>query len=343
MKAAILKDWEQIETTEITPPSPAAGEVLIDVSCAGICGSDVHIYHGTNPIAITPIVPGHEFAGRIGALGGGVVDLEQGARVAIQPLRFCGACTPCRRGSPHVCENLIVIGVNQNGGFAEQVVVPDDCVFPIPDSLSDESAALAEPFSIAMHSLRRGGIAASDRVLVIGAGPIGLYTALTARYLGARQIHISEPNQRRREVATQYGFICIDPTHEKAYDDINQASEGEGFDLISETSGSEAAFDFAVEAAAVQGRIVLLGFPHGDKAFINVTRSIIKELSLVGSRVCTRDQFRDTLTMLQDFQQSADFNLDALSTSPRPLEALEQSIRDVENGAEPTKILIRPV
>jgi 2-desacetyl-2-hydroxyethyl bacteriochlorophyllide A dehydrogenase len=343
MKAAILTNWKQIEISEIAAPTAGPGEVLINVGCAGICGSDVHIYKGTNPIAVTPVVPGHEFAGRIAALGANVTGLDMGCRVAVQPLRFCGACTPCKRGTPHVCEKLIVVGVNQNGGFAEHVVVPADCVFPIPDSLPDETAALAEPFSIATHSLRRGGITSSDRVLVIGAGPIGLYTALTARYLGARQVHISEPNPQRREVASSYGFACTDPTSTGAIESIRAISDGEGFDLVSETSGSEAGFDFAAEATSVQGRIVLLGFPHGGKAPINVTRAIIKELSLIGSRVCTRDQFRATLTMLNDLQQSGSVDLEALHTQPRPLAELERSILDVANGSESAKILIRPV
>lgn len=343
MKAAILKEWKRVEVADVPAPAPGPGEVLIDVAYTGICGSDVHIYNGDNPIARTPVIPGHEFAGRVAALGEGVEGLALGTRAAIQPLKFCGTCTPCKRGSLHVCEKLIVIGVNQDGGFAEQAVVPADCVFPIPDDLSDETAALAEPFSIATHSLNRGGISPSDRVLVIGAGPIGLYCALTARYVGAKQVHVSEPNPSRRAVAEAYGIATTDPTRTEAAQELRAVSETEGFDLVMETSGTAAGFETATEAAAVQGRVVTLGFPNGGQSEIHVTRCIIKELSLIGSRVCTRKEFRDTLDMLTTWQTRGDVDFQRLIATARPLADLDHSILDVEKGVETAKILIRPV
>lgn len=343
MKAAILTEWKQIEVMDVSAPSPGPGEVLIDVAYTGICGSDVHIYNGVNPIAYVPVTPGHEFAGRVAVLGEGVEGLAVGTRAAIQPLIFCGNCPACKRGTPHVCENLIVIGVNQDGGFAEQVVVPADCVFPIPEDLSDETAALAEPFSIATHSLTRGRISPSDRVLIIGAGPIGLYCALTARYMGARQIFVSEPNASRRAGAEAFGIATIDATGAEVLQELHGISEEEGFDLVMETSGTAAGFDTATGAASVQGRIVMLGFPSGEQSSIHITRCIIKELSLIGSRVCTRKEFKGTLDMLTEWQSSGELDFQRLITTARPLADLDRSILDVEEGAQTTKILIKPV
>ncbi len=343
MKAAILKNWRQIELGDIAAPVPGPGEVLINVSLAGICGSDAHIYNGDNPIAFTPVVPGHEFTGRIVALGKGVKSVKLNVRVAIQPLKFCGSCTACERGMPHVCENLIVIGVNQNGGFAEQVVVPIDCVFPIPESLADETATLAEPFSVATHSLRRGQISPSDRVLIIGAGPIGFYCALTARYMGVQKVCISEPNPDRREAAERFDFTTIDPVTDDAVGNARSLSENKGFDLVIDTSGSAAGLAFATEAAAVQGRIVVLGFPAGGACDVHITRCIIKELSLIGSRVCTRKEFQETLEMLTTFQSDEEMDFQNLIAATRPLAELDRSILDVERGLESRKILIKPV
>ncbi len=173
MKAAVLTDWKHIEVKEVDIPVAGPGEVLIEVIYAGICGSDVHIFHGTNPIAKTPLIPGHEFVGTVASLGldVDVDEISIGQRVAVQPLVFCGTCAPCRRGILHVCANLVVIGANRNGAFSRYVSVPIDGVFPISDALSDETAALAEPFSIAMHSSRRGGLTPDDRVLIIGGVP----------------------------------------------------------------------------------------------------------------------------------------------------------------------------
>ncbi|MGB3314031.1 MAG: alcohol dehydrogenase catalytic domain-containing protein [Albidovulum sp.] len=328
---------------DLPTPVPGPGEVLIDVAFAGICGSDVHIYNGDNPIARAPVIPGHEFAGRVMGLGDGVEGLALGTRAAIQPLIFCGCCTACRRGASHVCEKLIVIGVNQDGGFAEQVVVPVDCVFPIPDDLPDETAALAEPFSIATHSLKRGDVSPSDRVLVIGAGPIGLYCALTARHMGAAQVHVSEPNPKRRAVAEAFGITATDPTRSEALQELRAATAAEGFDLVMETSGTAAGFATATEAAAVQGRVVVLGFPKGGRSEIHITRCIIKELSLIGSRVCTRQEFQDTLDMLTAWHRGGDVDFQRLIATARSLADLDRSIRDVETGAQTTKILIKPV
>ena len=343
MKAAVLEAWKEIGVCDMEAPVPGPGEVLVEVSYAGICGSDVHIFNGVNPIARTPVIPGHEFSGRVVALGDNVDEIPLGIRTAIQPLKFCGSCTPCRRGAFHVCENLIVIGVNQNGGFAEQVVVPSDCIFPIPDALSDEAAALAEPFSIATHSLNRGKISSSDRVLVIGAGPIGLYCALRARFVGAKQVQISEPNKDRRDVAEALGIATVDPRQSGAADTLRRISDGEGYDLVVETSGTAPGFDMATEAASVQGRIVILGFPGDGRSEIHVTRCIVKELSLIGSRVCTRAEFRDTLDMLTTMQTRGDVDLASLITSVRPLNDLASSILDVEHGTETAKILIQPI
>lgn len=342
MEAAVLEDWLDIKVREVSLPKVGSGEVLIQVSRAGICGSDVHIFNGDNPIATTPVIQGHEFMGTIIEVGDEVLHTTAGDRVVVQPLVFCGNCPPCRRGILHVCSNLVVIGVNQNGGFAEFVVVPADTIFPIPDDMPDEVAVLAEPFSIGYHCCNRGGLAAAERVLVVGGGPIGLYSAIVARELGARDVVISEPIEARREFAKTFGLHTIDPNCSEAIIDLNQRSSGEGYHLAIETSGVDAGLDFASQATAVQGRIVTLGFPAKNYASYNVTRGIVKELSLIGSRVCTRSEFASTLQLLSTLEKRSDFDFHTLVTNPRTLGDVASALKDVARGIECAKILIKP-
>lgn len=342
MKAAVLEDWHNIKPREVNAPTVGSGEVLIQVSRAGICGSDVHILNGDNPIAKTPVIQGHEFMGTIAELGNGVLNATVGDRVVVQPLVFCGNCPPCRQGIPHVCNNLVVIGVNQDGGFAEYAVVPADTIFPIPGDMSDEVAVLAEPFSIGYHSCKRGALSANENVLVVGGGPIGLYSAIVARELGANDVVISEPIEARREFAETFGLHTVDPGSPDSLRDLDQRSGGEGYHLSIETSGVDAGLDFASQATAVQGRIVTLGFPSKNYASYNVTRGIVKELSLIGSRVCTRSDFASTLQLLSALKNRNDFDFHTLVTHPRTLGDVASAIQDVASGKVCEKILIKP-
>ena len=342
MKAAVLESWKSIQVQEVPGPTLQAGDALVQVSMAGICGSDVHIYNGDNPIARAPVIPGHEFMGVISKFATPMPDLSVGDRVVVQPLKFCGECTPCKRGIEHVCEKLIVIGVNQDGGFAQFVAVPVDTLIKVPDDMPDEVAVLAEPFSIGYHACSRGGVQAGQRVAVIGGGPIGLYSAIVARELGASNVVISEPLAERRALVDSFDIPAYDPRTEGALSDVKSLANGEGFDLVIETSGVDAGLDFAVEVAAVRGTIVTLGFPAKNYARYNITRGIVKELSLVGSRVCPRDEFRKTLDMLQALNLEGTIDFGKVATMPRSLEQLERSILDVGSNQECAKILIKP-
>ena len=342
MKAAMLQDWKKIEVIDVETPRPGPGEAVLRVSYAGICGSDVHIFNGFNPIAITPVIPGHEFIGQIAEIGlPNETGLSVGDRVVVQPYVSCGQCNACRKDIPHICEKLVVIGVNQNGGFAEHVRVPIDQLIPIPDDIPDTVAVLTEPFSIGYHTCQRGGLTADDRVLVIGAGPIGLYAAIVARELGARTVVISEPSEQRRLQAGEIGFASIDPTTEDWLESARGHNAKDGFDMIIETSGLNAGLDAAVRAAAIRGRIVSLGFPADNFASYNVTQGIVKELSLIGSRVCPTDEFRQTMQLLSELYRGGRVDFDRLVSDIRPLEGVESSITDTESGRYTGKILIK--
>ena len=342
MKAAVLEKWHHIQVQDTDTPIPGSGEVLIRVSVAGVCGSDVHIYHGDNPIATAPVIQGHEFMGIVEGQGENVSRFNMGQRVAIQPLVFCGSCTPCQRGIPHVCEKLTVIGVNRNGAFAEFVSVPQDTVFALAEDIPDDVGVLAEPFSIGYHACQRGSFSTTDKVLVIGGGPIGFYAAITARELGAQQVALSEPLADRRDLISSFDLEVVDPLLTTTLTELQERTGHQGYDLVIETSGTSQGLDFASQAAAVGGRIVTLGFPAKNYADYNITRGIVRELSLIGSRVCTREQFVQTLELLTRLSRRGQYDMASLVTAPRGLGHLSQSIEDVASGAECAKILIAP-
>lgn len=343
MKAAVLERWKSIAVRQVGDPEPAAGEALVRVGLTGVCGSDYHIFNGDIPIAKTPVIPGHEFMGTIAGLpDGGTEALAVGQRVAVHPLVSCGTCVACKRGLPHVCANLVVIGVNRDGAFAEYVSVPAERLIPLGDELPDEVAALAEPFAVGYHACRRAALSPGERVLVIGGGPIGLFAAMVARRLGAVDIAVSEPLAARRDFAESHGVSAFDPLASSCLADLAARSAGEGYDVVIETSGVDAGIAMAVEAAVPRARIVSLGFPSERFARYNVTFGIMKELSFVGSRVYPREEFCETIDLLSQAVGAGDIAFDRLVADVRGLDDLERSILGVAQGEERGKVLIRP-
>ena len=268
-------------------PRPGAGEVLVRVERAGICGSDLHILHGSNPFARYPRIIGHEFSGEVLAVGEGAAPLAAGDRVVIDPVLACGRCHPCRIGRPNVCGHLEVIGVHRDGGFRDHVVVPAaNCVI-LPPDLSIDIATLAEPFAVAANVLSRTGINADDTVLIYGAGTVGLTVLQVAKLHGARCI-VSDPDTARLERAKGFGAdAVVDPRILSVAEAVRDENEGLGPTVAIDGAGIPALLEEACRVASPAGRIGVLGF---SPAPCNVSQQEIvkKELTLVGSRLNCR-------------------------------------------------------
>ena len=268
-------------------PSPVAGEVVERVERAGICGSDLHILHGSNPFARYPRVIGHEFAGYVVAVGSGVSGLAEGDRVVVDPVLACGHCHPCRIGRPNVCGHLEVLGVHRDGGFRDHVPVPAANCVKLPPGLTMDLAALAEPFAVAANVLSRTGIGADDSVLIYGAGTVGLTVLQVAKLHGARCI-VSDPDTARLARATEFGAdIVVDPRQMRIDDAVRAENEGLGPTVVIDGAGIPALLEEACRVASPAGRIGVLGF---SPAPCNVSQQEIvkKELTLVGSRLNCR-------------------------------------------------------
>jgi L-gulonate 5-dehydrogenase len=287
MVAVVVEQPRRLTLMPSHDGTPGPGEVLVRVARAGICGSDIHILHGTNPFARYPRILGHEMAGHIAAVGAGVTVLATGDQVVIDPVISCGHCYPCRIGRPNVCANLQVIGVHRDGGFRDTLVVPEANALPVSPSLSPSLAALAEPLSIAANVTARTGISAEDTVLIFGAGTVGLTVLQVAKMHGVRAI-ICDLDAARLERAQDFGADRIINSRET---DVARAvaeeHEGLGPSLVIDGAGVPALLDLACRVASPAGRIGLLGFTTEPSALVQ-QQVVAKELTIVGSRLNRR-------------------------------------------------------
>lgn len=267
-----------------TEPQPDAGEVVVRVQRAGICGSDMHILHGSNPFAVYPRIIGHEFAGVVTALGAGVVSVRAGDHVVVDPVVSCGHCYPCRVGRPNVCANLEVMGVHRDGGFRDLVAVPARNVVAVPADMPFGLAALAEPFSIAANVLDRTGCGPQDTVLVYGAGTVGVTVLQVAKLLGARCI-VADIDEARLERASGFGAdAVIHSLRQPVADAVRYENDGLGPTVIIDGAGVPALLDEACRIASPAGRIGLLGF-SATPSSLSQQEVVRKELTVVGSRL----------------------------------------------------------
>lgn len=259
-------------------------QVLVKVMAAGICGSDIHVAHGTNPVAVYPLVPGHEIAGVVEKTGGGVRGLKSGDRVVLEPITYCGKCYACRKGRQNVCESLRVNGAHIDGGFQEYMLAEEKQLHKIPEGISYQQAALIEPYTIGAQASWRGGVTAGDTVLVYGAGPIGLIALDTAKSLGAVCI-VSEISPFRREMAGKFGAdLVIDPQNEDLESIVAKYTNNTGPNVIFEAAGGNALFEQAVKLASTAGTVVAMNLSVSPAA-IAMAPIVKKELNIVGTRL----------------------------------------------------------
>ncbi len=281
MRAAVFRGEGRIGVERLPRPEPAAGEVRVRIEACGICGSDLHLLQ--NGLYPPGIVPGHEFVGRVDAVGPDVDFLADGTRVAVEPFRSCGHCVYCRGGRDPLCPEARVLGISQAGGLAEYAVVPVRRLFPVPGDLDASLAALAEPTAVAVHGLRRGALASGQRVLVLGAGSVGLVTLAAARALGAGEVWVTARHAHQAALARALG------AHEVLGEDaatphaLGSLGNEMPFDLVVETVGGRAeTLDAAGAAVRPGGAVSVVGFFLG-RTEIDPLPLMLKEATLAWS------------------------------------------------------------
>ncbi|HZC34397.1 MAG TPA: L-idonate 5-dehydrogenase [Chthoniobacterales bacterium] len=320
MLSCVIHAAHDLRVEERKIPEPKAGEVLIRLGAGGICGSDLHYYHhgGVADFHLRePMILGHEIAGEIVALGPGINDLHVGDRVAVNPARYCGVCSQCRRGRPNLCADVRFFGSasrfpHVQGGFAEFFCASETQCIRLKTDIPFPSIACAEPLSVALHAANQAGQLTGKRVLITGAGPIGLLLAVVSRYAGAREIAITDMVQAPLEVALNLGTDCavnVAKTPHALREICNQIG---GFDVGFEASGAPPALIDCVESAKPGGRIVQVGML--SNAPVPLGRLIARELELVGTF-----RFHDEFGQAVELLERGRIRVDVLITERLPL------------------------
>jgi threonine 3-dehydrogenase len=295
-----------LELTDVPEPAMGIDDVRIRVRTTGICGTDLHIESWDPWAARTikpPLVVGHEFVGEVLEIGSNVHDLQPGDVVSGEGHVVCGRCRHCRAGRYNLCANTVGLGVNRDGAFAEQVVLPVTNVWHHWPRIDEEIAAIFDPFGNAVHTALSFPILGED-VLVVGAGPIGLMATAVARHAGARFVVVSEPNAFRRGLAAQLGATrVVDPRTETLSDVQRELGMVEGFDVVLEMSGNPAALRDALANMAHGGGMAILGIPT-DEIAIDMSKVVFNQLTLRG--IYGREMFETWYKMSVMLQSGLD-------------------------------------
>jgi threonine 3-dehydrogenase len=332
------------ELVEVPVPAPGAGEVLVRVHGASICGTDLHILDwnewAADRVPEVPMTFGHEVAGRIEAAGPEVLHLEPGTFVAVETHIACGYCRTCRIGRSHICENLRILGVDTDGAFAEYVRIPAANAWVVGEGVNPDVASVMEPFGNAVHAVvgTEGGedVEASD-VAIVGCGPIGLFAVAIARAAGASRVFAIEPNDFRRDLAKRMGAdVIIDPAAEDPVAALHRATDDHGVPVVIEMSGNARAIDQGTRILARGGRMSLLGLPVGPVELDLTDQVIFKEARLLG--ITGREMFR-TWQQTQTLLASGMVDVEPVITHRFGLEEFEEAFDTLRSGRSGKVIL----
>ncbi len=326
MRALFYTGTMQSELRDAPDPVAGNNEVHIDVSHCGICGSDMHAWHGHDPRRVPPLILGHEAVGvpRNGEYAG--------QRVAINPLHTCGKCRHCLAGDDHICPDRRLMSMQLPGAYAEQSVAEERNLYPLPDELSNEDAALAEPLAVCVHAVEVARKTAKrpfseSRIAVLGGGAIGVLTALVLADQGCKDLWIAEPNAKRRAVLEKACAV-------KAYDPAQGGPEAESVDVIFDAVGMGATRKAACELAVPGGTIVHIGLQDSADG-IDTRRITLQEIVFSGTYCYTRYDFAAALKLLS---RGLIGNRDWIEI--RPLAEGAQSFIDIHEGKAPPKIIL---
>ena len=288
MKASRFLGNKTFAVTDLPTPHAGPGELVLRNQVCGVCGTDVHIYHGepgsadVNP----PVVLGHEYSGEVVEVGKGVTGFAVGDHVTVDPNIYCGHCAYCQNGKKQLCPSMEAIGVTRDGGFAQYSRIPAAQAFKLEPTVPWEAAAMAEPLACCLHGIDLAGIQVGDKVCVVGGGAIGLLMVQLAKLSGASQIVLSEPNEKRRQVGLQLGAnAAIDPTRPDAQEAFAQVLDG-GANVVIECVGNVPAVKSAFQFAGKGATVLLFSVPKVDATFdLPLFDVYKKELTIKGSFV----------------------------------------------------------
>ena len=296
MKAIVIDEPGKIEIREIPMPEVKEGEALLKVKYVGICGADLASYTGNQPFTTYPRIPGHEFSAEIIEIPENDRGLKAGDIVTCNPYFNCGECYSCKRGYVNCCTDNQTMGVQRDGAFCEYIAMPIERIYD-GKGLSAQELALVEPFSISQHAVSRAEIKKSDTVLVIGAGPIGLFALIAAKQK-CKRIVVADILDNRLELAKEYGADAVVNTKDISLIEFtDKYTGGNGFDVCIEACGAPETFLGCIDCCAFAGNVILIG---NGKRETNFVHSVIlkKELNIHGSRNALKDDFVSNIELV---------------------------------------------
>ena len=314
--------------------APKSGEVRIKVAYSGVCGTDVHIYHGMMDKRVSiPQTIGHEMSGVIDEVGPDVEGFTEGEKVVVRPLDD-RLVKPSDKGFNHICENLKFIGIDSPGSMQQYWNVPAFVLHKLKPETDLKLAALIEPLSVAVHDVRMSGLVAGETAVVLGGGPIGLLVALVAKEAGANVI-ISEVNETRIQMAGEFGLKAVNPTKIDLVQYVREQTEGRLADVVFEVAGVQPALDVMTELAGIRGRIVMVAI-HGQKKPVDLFKFFWKELKLIGARVYEKEDYEKAITLIT----ANELPFEKMITDVQPLSNIQQVFENIDKNPEGLKVLM---
>ncbi|MBX3062186.1 MAG: alcohol dehydrogenase catalytic domain-containing protein [Anaerolineae bacterium] len=333
-KAAFYQGNRQFSFGHAEPVPPGAGEAQIRVAYGGICGTDLHIYHGNMDRRVSvPQVIGHEISGTVSALGDGVEGFQLGDAVAVMPLDT-DRCLERDADYSHICEHLKFMGIDTPGGFQSYWTVPAYTLHRLPPALPLVYGALVEPLAVACHDVRMGQVRAGETIAILGGGPIGTLIGMVSQSIGA-QVIVSEINPYRLEFARSLGMDAVNPRETDLVSYVMDKTAGRGVDVVFEVTGSAAGAEMMTKLPRIRGRIVIVGIATAP-APVDLFRCFWRELNLQGARVYEHQDFDRAI----ELASGGKLALDRIITQVRPVEQLQEAIEMLEKGGDVMKILI---
>ena len=302
MKALVYTGSRQVQVRDVPIPEPEEGYVRIRVRYCGVCGSDVSIYMGMHPRAQAPLVLGHEIIGYVDKKNTDKGDYEIGDRVALWPNIPCEECLFCKSGTPHVCKNLRIIGIDRDGGMAEYVICRWDRIYKLDPSVSDRAAAVVEPLAVGVRSVHQADFRTLSTATVIGAGPIGFTTAIMLKAAGASRIIISDHSEERLKLCRELGFDAVNASQTTVSNYVMEQTDGNGTDYVFECSGSAKGMLEMSIACKIGGTICLVSVPKQLRE-VNLRDVNFREQTIRGSRGHTQAEFQQAVQYLPAVQK----------------------------------------
>ena len=337
MRQAVMTRPGKIEFNDVADPIAGPGDIVLRVKKIGVCGSDIHVWHGLHPFTSYPVVQGHEFSAVVEAVGEGVTKVKPGMRATAAPQKVCGVCNPCTRGDYHICDELKVRGFQAPGCAQDLFVVTEERIVAFPDSLSFEQGALIEPAAVAAHSTSRAPALAGKNVVVLGAGTIGNLVAQAARCRGAKKVMITDLSDFRLEKALAAGVdVACNVGQEDFAEKVKEVFGIEGFDVAFECAGVEVSLDAAIQNIQKGGDIVVVGV-YGARPCVDMSVVGDRELSLIGTLMYQQSDYEQAVEWVADGSMITE----PLVTGHFPFEQYEEAYRFIEKQGDTTlKIVI---